>query len=214
MQRQRVVAVAIAVIVSILSPWMVSVTSAEEMKGQIFFRGGAAILTDSRQRQLFTDALGTGGRLNNGDKGFSVGAGIDHVLFKDPWFKNPLLGEIMLDYAQFSRKQVTQSGGLTGRLSKVTVNELAVVAAPKYMIELGKWRPWIIPVGLEWQVISPPSDDTTYLDIGMHFGTGIEYRIIDQISIGIDLRYHWSANSTNAGAVSFLTTGGYIGFNF
>ncbi len=82
------------------------------------------------------------------------------------------------------------------------------------MIDLGKWRPWIIPVGLEWQVISPPSNDSTYLDIGMHFGTGIEYRIIDQISIGIDLRYHWSSKSTNAGAVSFLTTGGYIGFNF
>jgi len=203
-------------LVSVMTLAAVATAIAQE-SGQVFFRGGAGILTGGdRGNEAFTDARGAT-RRNDSDTGFSVGAGIDHTLFKDPWFGNTVLAQIMLDYAQFSRERVTRPTGVLGLAtnpSKVTVNELAVVAAPKYRIDMGQVRPWIIPVGLEFLVISPPSNDTNYLDLGLNFGAGIEYRLIKEISVGLDFRYHFSFNTTNARSVDFVTTGVYIGFNY
>lgn len=209
----------IAVLVSVVAFTLASPASAQEKEsGQIFFRGGGGFLTgDDRGGEVFTDTQGALGRLNDGDSGFSVGAGIDHVLFKDPWFGNTVLGQIVLDYAQFSNRKVARTTeALLGRtkLSRVTVNELTVAAAPKYRIELGNVRPWIIPIGLEWEVTSPASDNTSYVSVGLHFGAGIEYRILPQISIGVDVRYHFSFNDAAVRAIDFVTPGAYIGFNF
>jgi len=35
----------------------------------------------------------------------------------------------------------------------------------------------MIPIGLNFCVISPPSNQTQYLDIGVLFGTGFEYQV-------------------------------------
>ena len=216
MNRRRVVAVAI--VTSVLSVLLTVNVASAELGGQVFFRGGfASLVGGDRGGEVFTDTLGATGRTNDKKGKFSLGFGIDHLLFKDPWFGNSVLAEIMLDYAQISREKVVQTtGALLGQtnISRVTVSELAVVAAAKYRIEMGQLRPWIIPFGLEFQVISPPSDDSTYLDYGLSFGAGIDYMITKEISIGLDLRYHWSAETTNAGAVSFLTGGLYLGLNF
>ena len=43
--------------------------------------------------------------------------------------------------------------------------------APKLkFMEGGAFRPWLIPVGLDIHVISPPSNQTQYLDVGVQFG--------------------------------------------
>ena len=216
MNRRRVVSV--AVVTSVLCVLLMVNVASAELGGQVFFRAGfASLVGGDRGGEVFTDTNGAAGRTNDKKTGFSVGAGFDLPLFQDPWWGNTVLAEILIDYAQFSREKVVQTtGALLGQtnITRVTVNEVSMGAAPKYRIELGQWRPWIIPIGLEWQVISPPSNNTSYLDVGATFGAGIDYRIIKEISVGLDLRYHWSSKTTNAGAVSFITSGLYLGFNF
>ena len=70
-----------------------------------------------------------------------------------------------------------------------------VSASPKIKFMQGsKLRPWIIPAGLDFNVISPPSDAATYLDVGVQFGAGVEYEIIPGLKFGIDGRYHLVSN--------------------
>ncbi len=72
---------------------------------------------------------------------------------------------------------------------------LSVSASPKLKFREGhKLRPWIIPVGMEFNVISPPTDSTNYLDFGAVFAGGIDYMIMPGITLGIDARYHLSAD--------------------
>ena len=62
---------------------------------------------------------------------------------------------------------------------------LTVSAAPKIkFMEGSKLRPWIIPAGLDINVISPPSDSTNYLDVGVQFAAGLDYEIMPGITIG------------------------------
>ena len=75
-------------------------------------------------------------------------------------------------------------------------------------------RPWVIPAGMAMFVDSPPSNDSTYLDIGLHCGAGLDFRIQKSVSLGIDWRYNWKADLDRAGAPHWMTAGGYLGFNF
>lgn len=191
---------------------------ASKLGGQVFFRGGGGFLTEgNRGGGFYTDAGGDAG-LNNGTSGFSMGFGLDIPLMKDPWLGNTVLGEILIDYAQFSDKTVRQTTSLVvgpPTLSAVAVSELAIVGAPKYRFEgYGRLRPWVIPVGMAFFVNSPPTNDSTYLDVGLHFGTGIEYMLTENLSIGADWRYNLNVNFTNSPAGDFMTTGVYLGFNF
>lgn len=199
--------------------WMTSAAwAAEELGGQVFFRGGASILTrEDRGDEVFTDTRGAAGRLNDSNTGLSIGAGFNLPLFKDPLIdsRNTVLAEILLDYAQFSRERVVQTtSAVLGapRISEVTVNALAISAAPKYRFELGRLRPWIIPIGLGIRTISPPNNNTEHLSVGLHFAGGIEYRIIQPISIGLDVRYNQNLSAQQP--VNWISTGMYIGFNF
>ena len=55
---------------------------------------------------------------------------------------------------------------------------LTVDVAPKLKFNEGsKICPWVIPIGLDCHVISPPSNQTLYLDIGVQFGAGFEYQV-------------------------------------
>jgi opacity protein-like surface antigen len=190
--------------------------------GQVAFRGGYAHLDSGRGGEVFTDTLGLAGENDDSD-GFNVGASLDVPLLNDG-FGNTLLGDISLDYHQFSHKKVlqvtdviTDAVGATpapGAESKITVNEMTIAVSPKYRLDsMGKLRPWVIPAGLAFLVSSPPSDDTTYLDVGMQFGAGAEYMLTDWLSAGADVRY-----TVGFGAASVendvFTVGGYLGLNF
>jgi len=89
-----------------------------------------------------------------------------------------------------------------------------IIAAPKYRLDLGPVRPWLVPIGLEFIINSPPSNDTTYQTPGIHFAAGIEYRLADPVSIGVDARYNLGLGYTHVGQDNSFTTGGYLGFNF
>ena len=80
-------------------------------------------------------------------------------------------------------------------------------------MEGSRLRPWIIPVGLDFNVISPPSSETTYLDIGAQFGVGAHYRLWKAFHLGVDARYHLAAGWTDTDN-SFGTVGTYVGIAF
>lgn len=198
-------------------------TSHAELGGQVFYKYGIATLDDDRGGGAYTDALGAGPK-NDGDSGNSIAAGLDVPLAK--LFGNTLLGEIMVEYSKFSDEKVIPVTAAiadevfnptedksTIKQSKVVVSELNVVVAPKYRFELGKVRPWIIPAGLAFLVNSPPTDDSTYLDVGYHFGAGIEYMVLDQLSIGVDYRKTIASGDPGYEA-TYSNYGAYVGINF
>jgi hypothetical protein len=75
---------------------------------------------------------------------------------------------------------------------------VTIDVSPKIkFMEGSKFRPWVILVGLDIHVISPPSNQTQYLDVGVQFGVGFEYEIWKAFKIGLDGRYHLTADLTN-----------------
>ncbi len=194
--------------------------------GQVFYRVGKNKLNEARSGQIFTDISGINStKKNDDDSSITLGAGLDIGLMNCPLFpSNMLLGEVYVDYSKFSNKEVpnaikavashTTTGTTTVTNDKITVSELAVVVAPKYRFGgLDKFRPWIVPIGLAFMVNSPPSNTTSYLDFGWHFGAGAEYQVIEKLSLGLDVR-HTTSNGDAGLKMAYTSYAGYIGINF
>jgi hypothetical protein len=97
----------------------------------------------------------------------------------------------------------------------VTVNRLRINASPKLRFMHGsKLRPWIIPLGLDINIISPPSDAVTVLNTGMQFGAGADYELLPGIVLGVDGRYHWTPDDIDGVDTDGFTLGGSVGFRF
>lgn len=198
--------------------------------GQVFFRGAWAQLGNDRGGEVFTDtAAGLGAAAaNDGDSGYAVGAGLDLTLMgPDEMSQFPgdvcVLGEIFVEYSEYSRQRVVQTAsallaadGILSEpaLTKISVSELAVSVAPKVRFNSkGSLRPWLVPVGVAFLVNSPPSNNATYLDLGLQFGGGIELKLTDALSVGGDLRYVYAFERSDT-ETSYLSAGGYLGINF
>ena len=206
----------------------VSPVSAHELStgNRVFFRGGFAALNSDRAGELVTDAH-TGA--NDGSTGYYVGAGTDLMLTHDMWGmlkEVGIVGEIGVEFKRWNSSTVANSdtaippgpGGVTavssGGQSKVQMTMLTVNVAPKVkFMEGSNFQPWVIPVGLDFHVISPPSNQTNVLDIGVQFGAGAEYRIWKELWLGMDGRYHVTSNQTNT-VNNFGTVGAYIAIGF
>ncbi len=203
----------------------------QETGNMVFFRGGWAGATSDRSNEVFTDVYGFSGE-NDGDNGYYVGAGLDLVLSKNLWgmaSSTWALGEIGVEFKRFNSKKVTQAvpttcaladGGNVGTAcpvetdKKVQITMLTVNVAPKIMfMEGSRFRPWIIPAGLDFHVISPPSNDTTVLDIGVQFALGAQVRVWKAIHLGVDGRFHLATGQTDT-TNNFGTAGAYLGIAF
>ena len=197
-------------------------SSALAKGNQVFFRGGGAFLSEDRGGQIFTDTRGAG-TFNNEDSGFYVGGGVELVLSNNVWGflpKTSVLGEIGVEYRRFDSNRVVQTAGVLASdfanfpIEKVQLTMLNVSVSPKIKFNEGsRLRPWIIPVGLDFIVISPPSNDTTYLDVGVQFAGGLEYNIYGPFNVGADVRYHLSARHTDTNN-DVTTVGVYVGIDF
>lgn len=188
-----------------------------EGKNQVFFRGGYSMLTNARGTEVFTDTLGTT-TVNNSKGGYSVGAGLRIGMHEMDWLeKTSLLGEIFVEYSNFSRNTVTQAtSALLGAptTSDVNVTQLNVAISPQLRFEgLGRFRPFVAPVGMAFIVSSPPSNDTTYLDIGLHSAAGLDVELLSWMSLGLDVRYTHGFQQHNTSSRN-LSVGGYAGVNF
>ncbi len=218
------VAVVIAVALAVCGVSPASAEEATATGNRVFFRGGFAGATSDRSNELFTDGhnvLGAG--TNGGSTGYYVGAGEDIMLTKDLWGMMKgigVAGEIGVEFKRFNSKTVSNSdtvgvtGASLGGPAKNQITMLTVDIAPKVKFMQGTdFQPWIIPVGLDFHVISPTSSQTNYLDIGVQFGTGAEYRIWKELWLGVDGRFHLASNQTNT-TNNFGTVGTYVGIGF
>jgi len=213
------VAAAIAVALAVCG---VSPASADEGTGNmVFYRGGFVGMNSNRGNEFFTDcglgAPNTCGQ-NNSSTGWYAGAGLDLVMSKNAWGgmdKTWVVGEIGLQFNRFSSQTV--NGGvsaLTGPPAKTQLTSVTIDVAPKIkFMEGSAFRPWIIPLGLDIMVISPPSNQTQYLDIGVQFGAGVEYELWKAFKLGLEARYHLMANMTNTNN-SYGQIGPYVGISF
>jgi len=219
------VGIAIVLGLAVSGVWPVSAEDTTTTGNRVFFRGGFAALNSGRGGELFTDghnALGVG--TNNDSTGYYVGAGTDLMLTRDAWGlaeKVGILGEIGVEYKRWSSKTVANSDtpGVTGvsngnLTNKVQVTMLTVDIAPKVKFRQGTdFQPWVIPVGLDFHVISPPSNQTNYLDIGVQFGAGAEFRLWKELWLGVDGRYHLASGATNT-VNNYGTAGAYVAIGF
>jgi len=189
---------------------------------RVFFRGGAGGLTSDRGGELITDGHGLTG-LNDGSLGYYIGGGTDLMVTRDLWgMMNgvAVVGEIGLEFKRWASSSVANgdlagfTGGSTGGPAKVQLTMLTVSVAPKVKFRQGTdFQPWIIPAGLDFHVISPTSSQINYLDIGVQFGGGAEFRVWKELWLGLDSRFHLASNQTNT-VNNFWTAGiyGAIGF--
>lgn len=208
----------------------------------IFFRGGFQHMTNgTRVNESFSDfwAQSNGiGPKNGGNRdAWYVGAGIEHTLSEDLfglWDEADLLGEINFQWARYGSENGLASEGGGGairavpiagavlgangdapaNLTGVTISQFTLSASPKIkFMPDSSLRPWIIPVGLDIHVISPPSNAATVLMAGMGFGGGLEYTVWKNIVVGADARYHW-AQKIDGSDPRYWQAGGYFGFKF
>ena len=169
------------------------------------------------------------------------GAGFDFSLNDNLWGlmdKTEVLAELGVNYTQLATKQpnglsfpvtLDLNGATAGETpvtggtvtipalntQSVTVNMATVSAAPKIKFLKGSaFRPWLIPVGFELNVISPPSDAITVLTPGMVFGVGADYKIWKNLYVGADVRYHYAPGDIDGINVNTLNAGGYLGIGF
>lgn len=106
------------------------------------------------------------------------------------------------------------NGSVTNNLRGVTISQFTLSASPKVkFMPDSALRPWVIPVGLDIHVISPPSNAATVLMAGMQFAGGFEYTVWKNVVVGADARYHW-AQKIDGSDPRFWQAGGYLGFKF
>ena len=211
---------------------------------RVFFRGGYAKLSEDRGRGAFTDmidvpgALGLPSIVNDDDDGWYFGAGFDFLLSRDTLGLLPgvwTLAELSVEFRNLGGRDAHLIGpvaeclllneisgnGAPGALNCTNIKGqqnmtmLTVSASPKLkFMEGSKLRPWIIPAGFDVHVISPPSDSTNYLDVGVQFAAGVDYEIMSGVTLGADFRYHLAADFTDpdydAAAVTAAANAGLL----
>lgn len=200
----------------------------------IFFRGGYAQATHARDYELFlNNPLLNSVEARNSGQGWYIGAGFDHRLTDDIWGLwdgAAMDGEVMFSYMNFGTTYSALVGNYTDGAIQVKnqVAQFVLTASPKIKFnQFGDLRPWIIPVGLAINVVSPPSSGVTYVNPGVMLGTGLEYRLWESVWAGLDFRYQFTGDDINyAGktadglkplkgtSTDGLMVGGYLGFGF
>lgn len=211
----------------------------KEHHSLLFFRGGYTSMAHPRNTELLmqNQVLNPGIESGNTGEGWYVGAGFDHDLTDNLWGMSDMVevdGEVMFQYMNFGTSANALVANYTTNVVGVPINvenqltQFTLAASPKMKFKLldGDLRPWIIPFGLSINVISPPSSGVTVLNPGLMVGTGLEYRIWENLWAGADFRYNFTGDDLNYkgqvnGATILnrtntdgLTAGGYLGFGF
>jgi opacity protein-like surface antigen len=198
-----------------LDQWMASVKSGKASvnapKDHLFSaRGGWMHFNDSRDSNT--------GTLSNAN--FSAdqnahyyGAAMDFNVNNDLFGLMEHTSFAMEFGAEYAQIGNSKPNGLGHQVA--TVNQLRINASPKVKFMHGsKFRPWLIPVGVEFNIVSPPSSAITVLNSGMQFGAGAEYELLRGIVIGADGRYHHTFQSIDGVNTDGFTLGGSVGFKF
>ena len=110
----------------------------------------------------------------------------------------------------------TDPGGAYGQCTgTIHVTQFTLSASPKIkFMEGSDFRPWVIPAGFSFHVISPPSEGVTVSTVGVQFATGADYKVWEDIYVGGDFRYHLTSNATDGVNLDGMTAGGYVSLGF
>ena len=215
-----------------LDQWMVSVKNAPKTErnmnkdNMLNLRGGYTMNDQSMVATTNNAGVPIPGSTSGGSNGWNFGAGVDFNLHDDLFglMKGAeVLGELDLNYVDLGTFNSSVLGcGATpvvtdGKCSTASQSMLRISTSPKIKFMKGsKIRPWVIPVGFTFNIISPPSgsDTITELKPGMNFGTGVDYNVWKSLYIGADVRYFLATTSLDGTNVNGLTAGGQLGFGF
>ncbi|MDO9163175.1 MAG: hypothetical protein Q8N35_06815 [Methylococcaceae bacterium] len=204
-----------------LDEWAQSVKAkpAEAAKDHLFaVRGGWMHFNDNRDST--TSTLGAVNPTFSTDQdAHYYGGAIDFNVNNDLFglMKNTSFAlELGVEYAQIGQSKPNGLGANANGTSQLAdVNQLRISASPKVRFLHGsKFRPWLIPAGLDINIISPPSSAITVLNTGMQFGAGADYELFKGIVIGADGRYHHSFDDIDGADTDGFTLGGSVGFKF
>ncbi len=192
--------------------------AASDNGNMVFFRGGYARGDNARNDLTFGTADGS---YSVKQDGWQVGAGFDFSLSDDLFGFHDgteILAELMFTYSQFGTSPTSLTAVVPGELEiPALASQFTLTASPKIKFLKGsKFRPWVIPIGLGINVISPTSNAITYLKPTMQFAGGADYNVWKNIYVGADIRYNVDFGSTNDTQIDVggLTTGAYVGIGF
>ncbi|MCD2449205.1 porin family protein [Methylicorpusculum oleiharenae] len=211
-----------------LDEWAASVkanpVSAQEKDHVFAVRGGWQRFNNTRGSSAGLANSGVGVDILTSptdEDAFYIGGAIDFNMNNDLFglMDDTSFGiELGIEYSELGdRKDNGLDNVVAGAdvLQDVTVNMLRISAAPKIKFMHGsKFRPWLIPAGLDINIISPPSDAVTVLNTGMQFGGGLDYDLFRGIVLGADVRYHESFDDVDGVDTDGFTLGGSVGFKF
>ncbi|MDD1621373.1 MAG: porin family protein [Methylococcaceae bacterium] len=216
-----------------LDQWMASVKAAPAEASRtkdnlVAVRGGWSALDHARGSDLNfpANALSNGAFLSNNqnNEGYYFGGAFDFNV------NNDLFG--LMDGTSFGIElgiEYSQYGTGDNSLTQVTVvnlhdsintnrstdARLRINASPKIkFMHDSKLRPWIIPVGMDINILGVPSNAVSVLNAGMNFGAGVDYELFRGIVIGADTRYHYSTSKIDGTPTDGFNAGGYVGFKF
>jgi hypothetical protein len=209
-----------------LDQWMASVKSTPEAASAkdnlVAVRGGWEQLDHARATNF--GGLNPGGVLssNANPSGYYFGGAFDFNVNNDLFGlvdDTSFMVELGFEYSQYGTGKntlsATYAGGGVVNPSTSTDARLRLNASPKIKFMHGsKLRPWIIPIGLELNILGVPSNAVSVLNSGMQFGGGAEYDIFRGIVLGTDVRYHYATSTIDGVATNGVSAGGYVGFKF
>ena len=212
--------------------------------GQVFMRGHYAHSNVSRGGDLFTGgipAFGTEG-VNDRD-GYGIANDVNILVTpKDPFFGHEIWGEVGLEYSRFGDNDRAENlpsalekvlglplKGLSNKSSEkseIAVTIFNVYIGPKWRFKFGeategklfdinRLHPYI-GSAMMFGVISPPSDDVTYIDIGALVWAGFDYVLPylgNLFSLGADYRHHFFGNATG-NDIDYGSAGVFFTVNF
>lgn len=121
-----------------------------------------------------------------------------------------LNGHLSIDYRQlaYSTEFTAPVTGVKG-----TASYLNVIAGPVLRLAVSDTiRPFVL-VGANMQVCSPPQDPITYLDLGFVAGLGVDVKLHERVSVGLDYKFTWFGVADQE-EEDYGMLGAYIGFNF
>ncbi|MDT4289982.1 hypothetical protein RO575_10475 [Methylomonas sp. MO1] len=219
-----------------LDQWMASVKStpaqASAKDNLVAVRGGWSALDHARGN---ASPLTNGAFLSNNqnNEGFYFGGAFDFNVNNDLFglMDDTSFGiELGVEYAQYGSGTNTLTDGtvvvpvaeggtgavrVNGASPRATDARLRINASPKIkFMHDSKLRPWIIPVGLDINILGVPSNAVSVLNAGLNFGAGAEYDLYRGIVLGTDVRYHYSTSKLDGTPTDGFNAGGYVGFKF
>ncbi len=213
-----------------LDQWMASVKAAPAAASTtkdnlVAVRGGWEALDHARGSDIGITYNGALLNDNRNPDGYYFGGAFDFNVNNDLFGLmdgTSFMVELGVEYSQFGQAKnslgtAINAGAFPNGVSpyQSTDARLRINASPKIkFMHDSKLRPWIIPVGLELNILGVPSNAVSVLNSGMQFGAGAEYDIFRGIVLGTDVRYHYSTSKIDGTPTDAFSAGGYVGFKF